>query len=213
MTDSFPRIYPILDRSFVPDAEKLEFLERLGAQMADAGVELMEYRNKDGRDADVLVEASALRKAMPLVKLVMDDRVDVALAAGFDGVHVDGGDLPVEAAKRLMGMDRLVGTSATTSEELQAALAGPASYISFGPVFQTTTKKTSVTPIGLEGVRRFRAEAGTTAVLVAAAGITLGTAAAVLEAGASVVAVAAAIFAVDDPAAEFLRWKAELGRV
>ena len=212
MTLTFPSIYPILDRSFVPDAGRIEFLERLGTQMADAGVGLMEYRNKDGGDSDVLAEALVLRKAMPLVKLVLDDRVDVALAAGFDGVHVDAGDLPVDEARTLMGTDRLVGTSATTLDELRKALEAPVDYISFGPVFATTTKKTSAVPIGLDGVRRFRAEAGEGAVLVAAAGITLRTAVEVLEAGASVVAVAAAIFSVDDPAAEFQRWMAELGQ-
>jgi thiamine-phosphate pyrophosphorylase len=142
--------------------------------------------------------------------LILDDRVDVAMAAGFDGVHVDAGDLPVDAARRLMGADAFVGTSASSEEELQAALSSGADYIAFGPVFPTTTKQTSAAPMGIEGVRRFRSVAGFGPVLVAAAGITLETAAAILEAGANSVAVSAAIFSSDAPAAEFRRWMSVL---
>jgi len=180
--------------------------------MADAGVTLLEYRNKAATDAEVLEDAVVLRKAMPSgqVKLILDDRVDVALAADFDGVHVDAGDLPVGDARILVGANGMVGTSASTEQELRAALKVPADYISFGPVFPTTTKKTKSKPIGVEGVRRFRKHAGGEVVLVAAAGITLRTAPEVLEAGASVVAVGAALFRTEDPAAEFRRWMAAL---
>lgn len=176
----------------------------------------MEYRNKTGTDAEVLADAQVLRAAMPAVALVMDDRVDVALAARFDGVHVDSGDLPVDEARRLLVMDRsrresIVGTSASTEAQLAEALASGADYIALGPVYPTTTKQTSVPPIGIEGVRRFRELAGPAPVLVAAAGITLQTAPGVLEAGASAVAVSAAIFRHIDPAAEFRRWIVALG--
>jgi len=212
MAIMLPKIYPILDSSVVPESGRQAFLDRLGRSMADAGVTLLEYRNKPGTDAVVLQDARALRAAMPAgqVRLVMDDRVDVALSADFDGVHVDAGDLPVLDARRLLGAGRIVGTSAGDEAQLTAALATPADYISFGPVFPTTTKQTSIAPIGIEGVRRFRVMAGPEAVLVAAAGITLETAAAVLESGASAVAVAAAIFQKDNPAAEFRRWIDEL---
>jgi len=148
------------------------------------------------------------------VKLIMDDRVDVALAAGFDGVHVDAGDLPPAQARRLMeiaGPGRIVGTSAGGEAGLLEALAEPVDYVAFGPVFTTTTKQTSAMPIGVEGVRRFRQAAGPKPVLVAAAGITLETAPAVLNAGADAVAVAAALFCREDAAAEFRRWFVVLG--
>jgi thiamine-phosphate pyrophosphorylase len=89
-------------------------------------------------------------------------------------------------------------------------LEEPADYFSIGPVFATTTKQTEKRPIGIEGVRRLREQAGPEAILVAAAGITLETAPALLEAGASTVAVAAALFTRPDPAAEFRRWMAAL---
>jgi len=208
-----PRIYPILDRSFIPDSERAVFLYRLGKSMADAGVTLLEYRDKDSTDAEVLADAVVLRKAMPpgQVKLILDDRVDVALAADFDGVHVDAGDLPVGDARILVGGNGIVGTSAGTEQGLREALKAPADYISFGPVFPTTTKQTTSRPMGVAGVRRFREIAGRNAVLVAAAGITLRTAPEVLDAGANVVAVAAAVFRTADPAAEFRRWTLELG--
>lgn len=215
MRGFIPAIYPILDSSFLPATGRATFLDRLARSLADAGVTLLEYRNKTATDAEVLADAKALRDAMPAgqVRLVMDDRVDVALAAGFDGVHVDSGDLPPAIARRLMGSGRIVGTSASDSAQLCQALGEPVNYIAFGPIFPTTTKQTSAKPIGIEGVTQFRAMAGREAILVAAAGITLETAASVLSAGADSVAVAAAIFAHPDPAAEFSRWATALDSI
>ncbi len=211
-----PKIYPILDSSTIPGVGRLAFLDRLGRSLADAGVRLLEYRNKSGTDAEVFADAQVLRAAMAAgqVKLIMDDRVDVALAAGFDGVHVDAGDLPPAQARRLMeiaGPGWIVGTSAGSEASLLEALAEPVDYVAFGPVFPTTTKQTSAAPIGVEGVRRFRQAAGLEPVLVAAAGISLETAPDVLAAGADAVAVSAALFRHEDPAGEFRRWLASLG--
>ena len=205
------KVYPILDDSFLPATGRAEFLERLGRSLADAGVGLMEYRSKLGSDAEVLADARVLRVAMPDARLVMDDRVDVAMAAGFNGVHVDAGDLPPAEARLLMGAEAVIGTSASSEAQLAEALASGANYISFGPVFPTTTKRTLAAPMGIEGVTRYRSIAGAGPVLVAAAGITLETAPLILEAGADAVAVAAAIFRAGDPAAEFRRWTAVLG--
>jgi thiamine-phosphate pyrophosphorylase len=207
-----PKLYPILDSSFVPGAGRADFLDRLGRSLADADVWLMEYRNKTATDAEVLADARVLRAAMPWAALVLDDRVDIALAAGFNGAHVDAGDMPPVDARLLLGTERMVGTSASNEAQLLVALAAPVDYIAFGPVFSTTTKQTSALPIGLEGVRRFRKIAGPEAVLVAAAGITLETAPSILDAGADAVAVASAIFRQEDPAAEFRRWMAVLGQ-
>ena len=206
-----PTVYPILDSASIPVDGRVAFLERLARSFAESGVRLMEYRNKSGSDAQVLADARQLRAAMPLTILVMDDRVDVAMAAGFDGVHVDAGDLPPADARALMAPEAIIGTSASDQAQLEQALAAPVDYIAFGPIFPTTTKQTSATPIGVEGVRRFRALAGVGPKLVAAAGITLETAPAILRAGADAVAVSAAIFSKPDPAAEFRRWLAVLG--
>lgn len=208
MVKSFPKIYPILDSSVIPVAGRAEFLHRLGASLADAGVTLLEYRNKRAADTELLADAEILRRAMRggQVRLILDDRADLVDRAGFDGVHVDAGDVSPAEARRLVGPQRIVGTFGGSDTLVLGILDQPADYFSIGPVFTTTTKQTDKRPIGVEGVRRLRQQAGADAVLVAAAGITLDTASRVLEAGASTVAVAAAVFTRPDPAAEFRRW-------
>jgi thiamine-phosphate pyrophosphorylase len=212
MSFSFPKIYPILDSAVIPRAGRGEFLQRLGSELAEAGVTLLEYRNKTGIEAELLADAAILRAAMPMgkVKLILDDRTDLVERAGFDGVHVDAGDAAPAEARRQVGPKRIVGTFGGSETLLPGILKAPADYLSIGPVFATTTKQTTKPPIGAEGVRKLREEAGPSAVLVAVGGVTLESAPAVLAAGASVIAVAAAIFRSADPAVEFRRWKAEL---
>lgn len=208
----FPRIYPILDSSFIPASGRRAFLRDLCTALADAGVTLMEYRNKTGSDAEILSDAAAIRDAMPeeQIHLILDDRADLVEAVCFDGVHIDAGDVSIREARRLVGAARIVGTFAGSDTLLPGILDQPANYFAIGPVFRTTTKQTETKPIGVEGVRRLRAQAGPDYVLTAAAGITLETASSVIEAGATAVAVAAALFSAADPAAEFLRWQERL---
>jgi thiamine-phosphate pyrophosphorylase len=213
MIRSFPRIYPILDSSVIPSDGRAQFLLRLGCSLTDAGVTLLEYRNKRGAEAELLADARILRAAMPAgqVKLILDDRADLVDLVGFDGVHVDAGDVSTTEARRIVGSEGIVGTFGGSDALVPGVLNEPADYFSIGPVFATTTKETSKPTIGVEGVRRLRDQAGRDAVLVAAAGITLETAPAVLAAGASTVAVAAALFSSADPAAEFRRWAGVIG--
>lgn len=208
----FPRLYPILDSSVIPQFRRAEFLRRLCRSLADAGVTLCEYRNKTGSDAEILADAAALRDSLPAgqVKLILDDRADLVDSAGFDGVHVDAGDLSPAQARRLVGEDRIVGTFGGSDGLLPGILEAPADYLAIGPVFETRTKHTNKRPIGVDGVRHLREQAGSGVVLSAAAGITLETAQSVLDAGASMVAVAEALFRTDDPAAEFRRWMRQL---
>lgn len=210
---SFPRIYPILDSSFIPAAGRAEFLRRLGGELAGAGVRLLQYRNKTGAESEILSDAAILRSAMPAlqVKLILDDRADLVVQTGFDGVHVDAGDVSPAEARRILGHERIVGTYGGSAAFLAGVLEAPVDYWAVGPVYRTTTKQTDKVPIGPEGVRRMREMAGPDRVLTCAAGITLETAPLVLAAGASAVAVAAAIFRTADPGAEFRRWRAELG--
>jgi thiamine-phosphate pyrophosphorylase len=213
MSFSFPRVYPILDSSIIPAAGRAEFLRRLGSSLAEAGVTLLEYRNKTGADAELLADAEVLRVELPAgqVKLILDDRADLVEQIGFDGVHVDAGDLAPAEARRLLGPDRIVGTFGGGAALVPGILETPADYFSIGAVFPTRTKKVASPPIGMEGVRRLRQQAGPGPVLVAIGGITLATAAEAFAAGASVVAIAGALFRQADPAAEFRKWKAELG--
>ncbi len=103
-----------------------------------------------------------------------------------------------------------MGTFGGSTEFLPGVLEAPVDYLAVGPVYRTTTKVTDKAPIGPDGVRRMRELAGPERVLTCAAGITLETAPLVLAAGASTVAVSAAIFHAPDPAAEFRRWLAAL---
>jgi thiamine-phosphate pyrophosphorylase len=213
MSFSFPKIYPILDASFIPVTGRAEFLRRLGSELAEAGVTLLEYRNKTGNDGEIFADAAFLRAAMPVanIKLILDDRADLVEQVGFDGVHVDSGDVSPAEARRMVGPDRIVGAFGGSESLLPGILDEPVDYLAVGPVFTTITKQTTKAPIGPEGVRRLRFEIGPNRIITAAAGITLERAPIVLAAGASVVAVAGAIFRAADPAAEFRRWKAELG--
>jgi thiamine-phosphate pyrophosphorylase len=213
----FPRVFPILDASTIPAVSRAEFLFRLGNELAQAGVTLLEYRNKRGSDEEIVADALVLRRALPApkIKLILDDRADLVEQVGFDGVHVDAGDVSPKEARRLVGPERMVGTFAGPAEReggfVTGVLEEPVDYWAIGPVFATQTKQTSKAPIGVEGVRRMRALAGAERVLTAAGGITLATASAVLAAGATSVAVSAAIFRAEDPVAEFRRWMEELG--
>ncbi|HEV2134727.1 MAG TPA: thiamine phosphate synthase [Terracidiphilus sp.] len=188
-------------------------MQRLGSELADAGVTLLQYRNKIGNESEILADAAILRAVMPnsQVRLILDDRADLVAQAGFDGVHVDAGDLPPAEARRILGPDRIVGTFGGSSAFLPGVLDAPVDYWAVGPVYRTTTKQTDRVPIGPEGVRKMRELAGPDRVLTCAAGITFETAPLVLAAGASTVAVAAAIFRAADPGAEFRRWKTALG--
>jgi thiamine-phosphate pyrophosphorylase len=208
----FPKLYPILDSSFIPAVGRAEFLQELGCSLTSAGVTLLEYRNKTGSDAELLADAKVLRESMATqnVKLILDDRANLIEEAHFDGVHVDAGDLSPAEARRLVGPGKIVGTFGGSSALVQGILDAPVDYLAIGPVFETRTKHTEKKPIGIDGVRRLREEAGPEVVLSAAAGITLETAPSVLDAGASMVAVAEAIFRASDPAREFARWMREL---
>jgi thiamine-phosphate pyrophosphorylase len=118
---------------------------------------------------------------------------------------------PAEARK-LLGPDRIIGTfGGGVVGMVPGILQAPADYFSIGPVFATLTKQTASPLIGMEGIRRLRTEAGAGPVLVAIGGITLATAAEALAAGATLVAVAGALFRQPDPAAEFRKWMAALG--
>ena len=184
MAFSFPKVYPILDASMIPATGREAFLQRLGGALAEAGVTLLEYRNKAGSDAELLADAAVLRAAMPAetVKLILNDRADLVAQTEFDGVHVDAGDVPPSEARRLVGKQRIVGTFGGAETLLPGVLDEPVDYLAVGPVFETTTKQTYKAPIGPEGVRRMRALVGPDRILTAAAGITLRTAPAVLAA-------------------------------
>jgi thiamine-phosphate pyrophosphorylase len=165
------------------------------AELLDAGVTLLQYRNKSGGEAEVLADAFVLRGTAPVGQcaLILNDYPQLAIKAGFDGVHVGQGDMPVEEARALVGYGRMVGVSTHTPEQISEAEWNSADYTAIGPVFATSTKLNPDPVMGVEGVRHARDL--TIKRLVAIGGITLENCRAVLDAGADSVAVISAIFA------------------
>ena len=104
-----------------------------------------------------MADAAILRAALPAphFKLILDNRVDLIGETGFDGVHVDAGDLPPAEARRLLGPDRIIGTFGGSEAFLPGVLDAPVDYLAIGPAYPTTTKQTTKAPIGPEGVRKF----------------------------------------------------------
>jgi thiamine-phosphate diphosphorylase len=185
-----PKLYPITDRrlSGLTHAEQV-------ARLCEGGARLVQLREKHLSPREFYAEASeALRVARLFgAMLIINDRVDVALAAGADGIHVGQDDVPPEAARALLGAGKIVGFSTHGVEQAAAAARLPVDYIAVGPVFDTSSKERPDPVVGLEGVRRVREAIGDVP-LVAIGGVTAETAPAVLEAGADSVAVIGALF-------------------
>lgn len=183
-----PRLYAIIDRGLLPPAISIgDFAEEL----LKAGVTLMQYRNKQGSSREMLSDARELRRMAYAsggnVRLVMNDRFDLTLAAGFDGVHLGQDDLTAEDARRVCGPEIMIGVSTHNREQFEAAAAGPTDYIAIGPIFATRSKARPDPVVGLEGLRTVRTL--TRKPVVAIGGITRGNCKAVLDAGADAVAV------------------------
>jgi thiamine-phosphate pyrophosphorylase len=157
----FPKVYPILDAGTIPHDGRVEFLRRLAGELAEAGVTLLEYRNKTGSETELLADAAILRAGLPsgTAKLILDDRVALVERTGFDGVHVDAGDATPSEARRLLGPGKIVGTFGGSEELVPGILDERADYLSIGPIFPTITKQTTKAPIGAAGVRWLREQA------------------------------------------------------
>lgn len=180
-----PRLYPILDRAQFADTNSLL---RAAGDLQAAGVTLLQYRNKSSNVREMLEEARALRQRLgSSMRLIMNDRADLCLAAEFDGVHVGQEDLSPEGARRVVGPKLWLGVSTHNPEQLGEAEATSADYLAIGPVFATSSKLNPDPVVGLEGVRCAREL--TRKPLVAIGGITRGNARSVIDAGADAVAV------------------------
>jgi thiamine-phosphate pyrophosphorylase len=202
-----PRLYAILDAACFSD-EKALFVAAEG--LAAAGCNLIQYRNKSGNARVMLAQARELMLRLastggqsphpigaqyaPIrvghsrtIRLIMNDRADLCLAAGFDGIHVGQDDLLPESVRKIIGPDRWLGVSTHNPEQLAEADQTSADYLAIGPVFATSSKAKPDPAVGLEGVRRARLL--TRKPLVAIGGITRANAASVIEAGADSVAV------------------------
>lgn len=203
-----PPLYPILDAAFLPaDATRGEILAGLVTGLAEAGVGILQYRNKQGSDADILRDTETIRMAAPAsLRLILNDYVDLVAETGFGGVHLGQTDMSPGEARALLGSEVIVGISTHNETQLRVAALEPVDYIAIGPVFATASKANPDPVIGIDGVGL--ALRLTEKPVVAIGGITLENVTEVWAAGADSVAVISGIFGAVDPlraAAEFLR--------
>lgn len=201
-TSQLPRVYPIIDAAqFVASPDPLTAVVRFAGELLKGGATLLQYRNKSADVRHTLSQARELRRlTLDRAKLIMNDRTDLCLAAGFDGVHLGQDDLSPVAARQILqaafqnvfgdGKERLwVGFSTHNVDQVREADRMPVDYIAVGPVFATVSKANPDPAIGLEGVRQARE--ATAKPLVAIGGITRANCRKVMEAGADSVAVIA----------------------
>jgi thiamine-phosphate pyrophosphorylase len=190
-----PRLYVILDAALITSSEK-----DCAASLAEAGVRLLQYRNKSTSARQYLESSRALAEALrpKRVTFLVNDRPDVAFLAGASGVHVGQDDLDVEQARHVVGSNKLVGVSTHNLEQFECAAASSADYIAVGPVFSTSSKANPDPVVGVDFIRKVRSL--TDKPIVAIGGITLEQAAPVIEAGADSVAVISGILSAPNPA-------------
>ena len=180
-----PRLYAILDASRFPDTQTLC---RFANELIAGGVTLLQYRNKKSNAKEMLEHARELKRRIPnSVQLIMNDRADLCIAAGFDGVHVGQDDLSPDGARKVIGNSLVLGVSTHNPHQVGIADDSSADYIAIGPVFATSAKVNPDPIVGHNGVRAVRAL--THKPLVAIGGITRANCRSVLEAGADSVAV------------------------
>ncbi len=188
------RLYLVTDRLLAGGRSLTEIVLAAVA----GGVSIVQIREKEATTRVFVEQARALKAALQgsAVPLIVNDRLDVALAVGADGVHLGDDDLPLAEARRLLGPAAIIGVS--LGGRADGAVA-EADYVAASPVFTTGTKPDAGPALGLAGVRALRL--GVPRPLIAIGGINLQNAPAIVQAGADGIAVVSAIMAADDPQA------------
>ena len=163
------------------------------------GVSCVQLREKECSTREFITEAKMLQNVLRFkyIPLIINDRVDVALAVAADGIHLGQSDMPIKDARRLVGDSMIIGISAESVDDALEAENAGANYIGISPVFSTTTKKDIATPLGLKGVRAIREAVQIP--LVAIGGIGQENAVDVMNAGADGLAVVSAIVSAPCP--------------
>src|SRR5215469_3601660 len=200
-----PKLYAIVDVTcFAPQLRTTNSIVEFARDLGEGGATLVQYRNKEGATRDMMRHAREIKRVLEgKVKLIMNDRADICVAEGYDGIHLGQDDLPADAARLVVG-ERIVGVSTHNPQQVKEADESSADYIAIGPVFPTTGKKNPDALVGLKGVSAARA--ATKKPLVAIGGITRSTAKSVIDAGADSVAVITDLLSSPRRAAEeFLR--------
>jgi thiamine-phosphate pyrophosphorylase len=196
---NLPKFYPITDARLtaLPHAEQVE-------RLRDGGARFIQLREKHLSPREFYEEAAAALDVARErgVRLIVNDRADIALALGADGVHLGQDDLDPSVARRLLGERFIIGYSTHTVAQAIEAARLPIDYIALGPIFPTSTKENPAPTVGLEALRRVRDSIDPSVALVAIGGITRDTARAALDAGADSVALVSALLAAPDKIAE-----------
>ena len=213
---SVPRVRPQALRLYLVTDQALSCgrtLEAVVAAAVQGGVTCVQLREKQLGTADFLAQALALKALLAPrhIALVINDRVDIALACGAEGVHLGQSDMPVEDARRLLPPEVFIGWSVESMADVARSAALPVDYLGVSPIFATPTKTDTQTPWGLDGLQQVRA--ATALPLVAIGGLHAGNAVEVLRAGADGLAVVSALCSVADPQAAAATLRALCGQV
>jgi thiamine-phosphate pyrophosphorylase len=198
---TLPKIYPITDTAI----SGLSHRDQV-KQLIEGGATLIQLREKRATPRDFFQDArEALRIAHSAeIKLIINDRVDIALAVGADGVHLGQTDMPVEAARRLLGDHAIIGFSTHNLNQVAEAVRRSVDYLAFGPIFPTATKENPDPIVGLNELNQIKKLVGSVP-LVAIGGISADRVREVLMSGADSVAVISAVLNQANPIAENLR--------
>lgn len=196
------RLYAIVD----PENAGGHALGDLAAKVGQGGATLVQLRDKLSDTGPFVEHARAVQAALAPahVPLLINDRIDVALAVGAEGVHIGQTDMEAAIARKLLGPKAIIGLTLKSMADIEAAPIDLVDYVAIGGAYATTSKQTTRTPIGLEGFRTrvaaMRARAPQMPI-VAIAGINAGNAAGIVDAGVDGVSVISALSKVADPAA------------
>jgi thiamine-phosphate pyrophosphorylase len=170
-----------------------------------AGVRVVQYRRKQGRIEELVAEARQLRELCRNLRFLVNDRVDLALEVGADGVHLGKEDLPCPEARKILGPETIIGVTVGTVSEALAAQAGGADYLGVSPIFATATKADAGAAAGVTLLAEIRRRVSLP--LVAIGGITLTNAPGVIAAGADAVCAIAAVVTQTDVRAEIEKFQ------
>jgi thiamine-phosphate pyrophosphorylase len=190
-------VYLVTDRELARGRTTLE----IAAAAIRGGVSCIQLREKTCSTREFIDEALAIRSLLARheIPLIINDRVDVALAVKADGIHLGQKDMPCSMARQLIPESMIVGISVESLDDAIAAQKDGADYLGVSPIYSTPTKTDTAQPLGLEGLRSIRSEVDLP--LVGIGGLNADNAEAVIHNGADGVAVVSAIVAADDPEA------------
>jgi thiamine-phosphate pyrophosphorylase len=188
-------LYLVTDRGLARGRSTVEVVKAA----VSGGVTCIQLREKDCSTLEFIEQARAIKNFLEEreVPLIINDRLDVALAVGADGVHLGQSDMPLEMARKIAGSSMLIGISAESVQDAVEAENGGADYLGVSPIYATPTKTDTAPPLGIQGLREIKNRVKIP--LVGIGGLNNSNAAEVIRNGADGVAVVSAIMAAEDP--------------